>query len=266
MTEGYAEVNGARLYYESAGSGRPVVFIHGFSLDTRMWDAQFGAFADRYHVVRYDVRGFGRSSVPDGHAYTTEGDLSALLQHLGIDSPVLIGHSMGGGIAIDYAVAYPDGLRALVLVDAILGGYSWSDDMAESLEAVYDDARKSGAEAARATWMDHGMFSPGLTNDRSRDALRRIITECSGWHWANAGQDPNVQLQPPAIERLQEIAVPTLALVGELDTPDFLSVSDILEANIPHARRGMLPGAGHMANMEAPEEFNRIVLDFLADL
>lgn len=266
VTEGYADVNGAKVYYEVAGSGRPIVFIHGFSLDTRMWDAQFAAFAERYQAVRYDVRGFGRSSVPDGLPYTTEGDLATLLSQLGIEKPVLIGQSMGGGIAIDFAVAYPNGLSALVLIDAVLGGFHWSDDMAASLEAVYDDARASGVEAARTAWLAHGIFAPGLVNPSCREYLRRIITDYSGWHWANSEQDSNVQLQPAALERLDEIAVPTLVVAGELDVPDFLSVADLLEVNIPNARGARLAGAGHMSNMEAPDAFNRVVLDFLESL
>jgi pimeloyl-ACP methyl ester carboxylesterase len=266
VTGGYAEINGAKVYYEVAGSGRPVVFIHGFSLDARMWDAQFPVFAARYQAVRYDVRGFGRSSVPDSAPYTTEGDLADLLEQLALEKPIVVGQSMGGGIAIDYAVAYPNALSALVVVDAVLGGFQWSDETAASLEAVYEDARASGVEAARKTWMAHGIFAPGLVNEHCRDSLRGIIMDYSGWHWANSEKDPNMQLQPPALERLHEISVPTLVVAGNLDVPDFLRVSDLLEANIPDASGTRLASAGHMSNMEAPEQFNRVVLDFLEGL
>ncbi|MEK7328872.1 MAG: alpha/beta hydrolase, partial [Chloroflexota bacterium] len=97
---GFAEVNGTRLYYEVAGSGQPLVLIHGFSLDTRMWGDQFETFARHYQVVRYDLRGFGQSAVPSNEPYTHADDLNNLLHYLKIDSVHLVGLSLGGGVAI----------------------------------------------------------------------------------------------------------------------------------------------------------------------
>jgi pimeloyl-ACP methyl ester carboxylesterase len=120
---GFAELNGTRLYYEVAGSGAALAFVHGFSLDTRMWDDQFEAFAERYRVVRYDARGFGKSALPGSEKYMHAADLKALLEQLGIDRASVVGLSMGGGIAIDFALTYPEATRALVLVDSTLGGF-----------------------------------------------------------------------------------------------------------------------------------------------
>ena len=103
----YAHVNGTRLYYEVAGSGPPLVLIHGYTLDTRMWDDQFQPFARHYRVLRYDARGFGRSAPPDRKSYTHRDDLMALINHLGMKRPHLCGLSMGAGIAIDFALAFP---------------------------------------------------------------------------------------------------------------------------------------------------------------
>jgi pimeloyl-ACP methyl ester carboxylesterase len=266
VTEGFIDIRGARTYFEVAGSGPAVVFIHGFSLDTRMWDAQFAAFAERYRAVRYDVRGFGRSQVPDGEPYSAERDLKALLGHLGIERPALIGHSMGGGIAIDYAITYPDEVRAVVLVDGVMGGYHWDEELDESLGAVYEVGRAEGVEEARARWLAQPIFGPGLANERTRHDILRIINEFSGWHWTNSEEDRNVRPDPPAMERLHQITVPVLAVVGELDIPDFHRIAAILEGNLANARSAVLAGAGHMSNMEAPEEFNRIALEFLDSL
>src|SRR5690349_14993808 len=98
---GVADVNGTRLFYEIAGAGPALVLLHGFSLDARMWDAQFAAFAQRYRVLRYDARGFGRSGVPGAEHYSHADDLHALLGHLGIAQAALIGFSLGGGIALN---------------------------------------------------------------------------------------------------------------------------------------------------------------------
>src|SRR5262245_970929 len=126
---GFADVNGTRLYYELAGAGHPLVLIHGFTLDIRMWDDQFEVFAQGYQVLRYDLRGFGKSAVPTDAPYSHPADLHALLTHLGIDHAYLIGLSMGGGIAIDFAVMDPNMTAALIPVDAaLLGGYAWTKD------------------------------------------------------------------------------------------------------------------------------------------
>src|SRR3712207_1103532 len=105
VESGFAAVNGTRLYYEVAGEGTPVALIHGFTLDTRMWDDQFLPLAAHYRVVRYDARGFGRSDLPTGEPYSPHDDLRALLEHLGLGPAAITGLSMGGGIAADFAIA-----------------------------------------------------------------------------------------------------------------------------------------------------------------
>ena len=96
---GFAEVNGTRLYYEAAGAGFPVLFIHGFTLDTRMWDDQFIPLSKEYRVIRYDMRGFGQSALPTKEQYSQANDLEALLEHLGISDAAIIAHSRGGAVA-----------------------------------------------------------------------------------------------------------------------------------------------------------------------
>src|SRR5437764_10880073 len=144
-----ALVAGTHLYYESVGSGAPLVLIHGFALDARMWDPQIAPFAERYHVIRYDLRGFGRSALPDGTAYSAPGDLKALLEYLGVGEAVIVGLSMGGGVAMSFALTYPEATRALILVDSVLGGWEWSDGWNECAGAVWETGRELGVAAAR---------------------------------------------------------------------------------------------------------------------
>ena len=120
--QGIAEANGTELYYKIAGSGHPLVLIHGFALDTRMRDDQIGAFAQHYQVVRYDMRGSGRSVPPTDESYSQTDDLKALLEYLRIDRAHVIGQSRVGAVAIDFALALPEATSALVLVDPVLGG------------------------------------------------------------------------------------------------------------------------------------------------
>jgi pimeloyl-ACP methyl ester carboxylesterase len=261
--QAFAEVNGTRLYYEIAGSGHPLVLIHGFTLDTRMWDDQFEAFAQHYRVVRYDMRGYGKSAVPTDESYSQTDDLKALLEHLGIDLAHVLGQSRGGAVAIDFAPAYPEATSALVLVDPVLGGHSWSQEAARTDGAVWETAAKSGVEAGKAQWLAHPLFAPAQEKPEVAARIGQMVSDYSGWHLINT--DPVRYADPPAVQRLHEISTPTLVVVGERDLPDFHAIADTLQ-QIPDARKVVLPGVGHMCNMENPTKFNEVVLDFLADL
>ncbi len=145
---GFADINGASLCYEVAGTGHPLIFIHGFTLDTRMWDDEFDVFAQHYQVMRYDARGFGQSSVPGSDAYSHVDDLCALMALLDIAHAHVIGLSMGGGLAIDFAVAHPDMADTLIPVDALLPGYQWRG--ARATAGAIAAAKAGGIEAAKA--------------------------------------------------------------------------------------------------------------------
>src|SRR5438876_5964570 len=126
---GFANVNGGSLYYEVTGAGTPVVLIPGFTLDTRMWDSQVEAFARRHQIIRYDLRGAGKSPPPTG-PYSQYEDLAALLGHLGVGKAHIVGLSLGGAIAIDFALAMPEAVLSLIPVDASsVGGYPWPAEL-----------------------------------------------------------------------------------------------------------------------------------------
>jgi 3-oxoadipate enol-lactonase len=145
----FAEVNGTQLYYESAGSGHPLVLVHGSMLDTCMWDDQFEPFAQHYTVIRCDVRGFGKSALPTGEPYARPDDLKSLLDYLEIAHAYIIGLSMGGGIAIDFALTYPQATDALILVDSRLGGWQSEPEYAALQNAVRARAKDAGVQAGR---------------------------------------------------------------------------------------------------------------------
>ena len=258
--QGFVEVNGTRLYYEMAGAGDTVVFLHGFTLDTRMWDDQFRLFAEHYHVIRYDLRGFGQSAVPADTLYAHFDDLKALFDALGIEQAHLVGLSKGGGVALDFALAFPAYVRSLVLIDSILGGFSWSAEGSARDALVWQRAGEGGIPAARESWRVHPLFAPAQRNTAVAARLDRIIDEYSGWHFVHA--NPERGLQPPAAQRLHELHVPVLAIVGEYDTPDFRAITEIIGKQAPGAQALVIPGVGHMANMEAPQQVNNAVLEF----
>jgi 3-oxoadipate enol-lactonase len=261
---GYAEINGARIYFEVTGSGQPVVFVHGFSLDTRMWDDQVEAFAPEYEVIRYDVRGFGRSGPGMSEPFSSIDDLKALLDYLGYRTAHIVGLSMGGGIATSFAAVYPQATLSLVPVDSNLWGYRFSSAWNESFSGLGPTATDKGVEAAKRYWLAHELFVPANEQPEVAARLRAMVGDFSGWHWLH--DDGERGLDPPTIERLPRIGVPTLVVLGERDLPDFHQISERLATQIPNARKVVLANVGHMSNMEDPTAFNLAVLEFLRDV
>jgi pimeloyl-ACP methyl ester carboxylesterase len=257
---GYIPVPNGKLYYEIAGAGEPLVFVHGFTLDTRMWDDQWEVFAETYLVVRYDVRGFGRSDVPSS-SYANYVDLDAVVQHLELERPHVVGLSMGGGIAIDYAVNFPEGLRSMTMIDSSLGGYAFPESFRASV-SFGPIAKEQGLKAAIDAWLAHPFFVPAAERPAVLARLNEIVGAYHGYAW----RDPPFASRPSApsaAERLGEVRVPTLVIVGERDIPEFRDVAKLMADNIAGAKLVIVRGAGHMSNMESPAFVNEAILSFL---
>jgi pimeloyl-ACP methyl ester carboxylesterase len=261
-TPGFADVNGTRLHYEIAGTGNAVVFIHGFGSDRRVWDDQFPAFARRYQVLRYDIRGHGQSALPTGEPYAHADDLLALLNFLGIARTHIIGQSMGGEIAINFALVYPDRVHRLALVDSALGGYQWSAEWYDSWTPIWAGAPTAGKEATLALVVNHPLVASAMNHPQVKPRLARIFGDYSIWHFVNA--DPVRHPDPPAIQRLHELKMPALIITGEYTLPDFHAIASILKQGIPGAVYLEFAGVGHVIPMESPEQLNEAVLRFLA--
>jgi 3-oxoadipate enol-lactonase len=255
---GRLPVSGAELYYETEGSGAAVVLVHGFTLDTRMWDDQVTELRDIATVVRFDLRGHGRSSGPaPGVPYSYSGDLLALLDHLGITSALLVGLSMGGRAVLHTALVAPERVRGLVLLDSVLDGVKWDDESARAMKAVEDAVATDGLGAAKDLWLAHPLFSAACRNPTVAARLAAMVGDYSGIDWTQ--EDPASPLSPRPIEVLEHVAVPTSVVVGELDVPCFLTMAEVLAGRIPGARKTIVPGAGHMVNMEAPDTVNALL-------
>lgn len=260
IDKGFADVNGTRLYYEVAGSGHPLVLMYGFSLDTRMWDGQFEVFAQQYRVLRYDARGFGQSALPTKANENHSDDLRALMNDLGLDSAHLVGLSMGGRNAINFALDYPDATDTLLLADAGVEGFPRTE--ASPTVATMSHAKRYGLDSAKAFWLRHALFAPAHENQSVASQLRQMVEDYSGWHWLNATSLDASGL--PAVKRLHMIEVPTLVIVGERDLPDYHDMAETMATQIPDAKKIVIPKVGHLSNMEASESFNELVLEFFA--
>jgi pimeloyl-ACP methyl ester carboxylesterase len=150
------------------------------------------------------------------------------------------------------------------LVDAVLPGFNWSAAQSAMDGAVWEEGRRSGPEAAKALWLKHPLFGPAQGNPPASALLKEIVADYTGWHFVN--HDPQHYPDPPASQRLHTITAPTLVVVGELDLPDFLAIGKTLARDIPDAKEIVLQQVGHMSNMEAPTQFNKSVLEFLAQV
>jgi 3-oxoadipate enol-lactonase len=254
------EVPGGELYYEVAGDGMPAVLVHGLALDARMWDDQVPALEDVATVVRYDVRGYGRSTRDAATPYANAGDLWRLVDHLGIDRTVLVGLSMGGRVVVEATLAAPERVRALVLLDAVLDGVAWDPDSARGMDAIGEELRVGGLAAAKAVWLRHPFFAPAQRDPHVARRLAEMVDDYSGVNWTSA--DPH-EPHPPANELLPTISAPTTVVVGKLDVPCFRKMADVLADRIPNARLVTVPDAGHMVNMEAPDAVNSLLREVL---
>ena len=267
---GLAGLNGAQIAYEVAGVGHPLTLIHAGIADRRMWDAQFATFAKSYRVVRYDIRGYGQSTLPPG-PYTMRADLRALLQHLGIARTHLVGISLGGAIAIDFTLDYPEMVAALILVAAGIGGEERAPDPEmEARSRAIDEAGERGDIAAAnelvlQIWVDGFGRTTGPVAPAVREQVRAMNAAALARKGAFAQAESVNRLAPPAIGRLEEIAVPTLVIVGTCDVPAIVTSAETLATRIPGAQQVVLPEVAHLPPMETPDEFNRLVLNFLRD-
>jgi pimeloyl-ACP methyl ester carboxylesterase len=263
-TTGTADVNGAVLYYEVAGEGEPLVLVHAGIADGRMWDAQVDAFSRRYRTIRYDLRGFGRSPMVPG-PFSHHADLRALLDDLGIDRAALVGCSMGGGAVVDFALENPERAEALVLVGAAVGGLEFDEGpLGEWVELVAADEAgdlERVSELEVRMWVDGPRRGPDVVDP----AVRDLVREMNLIALKNEATQPGEELEPetPAASRLSQIRAPTLVLVGDEDRARTLAAADLLGGAIPGSRKTVMSGTAHLPNMERPEEFNRLVLDFL---
>jgi pimeloyl-ACP methyl ester carboxylesterase len=194
-------------------------------------------------------------------------DIRGLLEALGVERTYLMGVSFGARTAIDFTLAHPEMVDALIPVAPALGGYSWSEETVESMEEA--DRLAEGGDVAAAVELELRLWidGPERTPDQVDARVRERVREMNAHNWAIA-TDAGIpsELEVPAIERRGEIRAPTLVVVGDRDVRDIGRVADLLVAGIPGARRAVIAGAAHHPNMERPEEFNRIVLDFLAGL
>ena len=250
-------INGVGLYYEEHGQGYPVIFLHGFSSTHQTWLSQVPDLSKEVRFITYDARGHGLSDSPenaeDYSADIVVEDLFQLLEQLGIEQAVVGGLSMGGYESLRFYLTHPDKVKALIIMDT---GPGYKNPKARE---AWNEEREARAKELETRGIEV-LLEEGMTETRKAILLkqnpiglahmsRRVVAQHDSW----------------VIENLSEIKVPTLLLVGESDTP-FMPAAQYMAKKIPDSELIIIPKAGHSANVDNPEAFNRAVLDFLGKL
>jgi len=267
--------NGVVTFYEDAGDGPVVVLIHGYGADLRLWDAQVGPLREAgFRVIRYDVRGHGRSMIaPDGYTFENyAADLRDLLDRLNVERPAtqsldveavhVVGLSMGGGVALQFALDFAVRVLSLTLVDSALPGFTYGDEttahIQQFMKAVLSDGPR---DAIDRVWLEHPFFDGVRRVPVQFAAVRDILLDFQAPDMRDGARPADYR--PDIASRLADISARTLVVAGENDIADFRLIADVLAENIPDARLAVIPDCWHLPPVEKPEEFNERLISFL---
>lgn len=257
---GFAEIDGGQLYYERNGGGPALLFTGGL-VDVRMWEPQIDTLSQDYSLILCDLRGYGRSSMPSGAPYRHCHDLAALLGELGIDTVCIGGQSMGGTVALDFALAYPQMVHALILAPVLpLLGWEWVEGL--PVKPAIDVGISEGPDAFRNAFLELPLNATAMAEPGVAQLLREMLDDYSGWHLQH--RDPGGFAEPNAIDRLDEIDAPALVVVGEHDVLDARLAAEHVAAALGNAELHILEGVGHYPNLEDPPTVNSLAVQFLS--
>lgn len=266
---GFISIHNAKLYYEVAGMGTPLVTIHAGVADSRMWNNEFAYFAQSNQVIRYDMRGYGKSEPVEGE-FSHLSDLDLLLKTLEIHEPIVImGCSMGGSLAMDFALTYPSKVKALVMVDSGPSGL----ELDVPTPSKFTDAEKafeSGdldlvAEIETQIWFD-GM---GRIPEQANPTMRKLLYDMNRLVLSHEVKGLGKRLpnnDTLAFNLLESLNIPVLIIVGSHDTPYFLAAADYMKEKIKFANKITIEDAAHLPNMDKPQEFQRVVEKLLSSI
>jgi pimeloyl-ACP methyl ester carboxylesterase len=262
----FAAIQSGKIYFEVAGTGKPLLLLHSGIADHRMWAGQCREFSRHFQVIMSDFRGYGKSPAPDGPFRHCE-DIHALIRHLGFTLVNIAGCSLGGKVAIEMAIAYPETIRRLVLIAPGMTGWEYRDEETLATDAVLEGLIASGKREEVADMLVD-IWVVGLKRRREAVdlAARALVREIILDNYASVtDMYPEAPLGFNMMSHLAEIRVPTLVMIGDGDLPDMQAISQLIADRIHGAKRLLIPSAAHLPNLENPTLFNQSVIDFLAD-
>lgn len=235
-----------------------VVFIHGFGLDKRQWDPQIDELTRKgSRVITYDLRGFGESSTPSG-PYSHTDDLETLLKTLNVEAAVIVGHSFGGSIAIDFAAKKPNMVEGLCLIASSLG--SFGVDSKSPIPKLRELAQEGRMDDVHRDLLAHESLDPLRNHPAEFDLVSRMLTGYSGWHFSH--RDPAESLLDVAQE-LPEIKCPVQIIIGAKDSESSRAIASEIKRRLPDSDLQLVESAGHFLNLERPEIVNQTIETFV---
>ena len=265
MVESFTIPSGsARIHGVQVGAGPAVVLLHAGVADHRMWRDQIAALQDRFHVIAYDRREYGRTDSPD-EPFLHIDDLSQVLSQLDVQSAILVGCSQGGRVAIDFALAEPGRVPALVLVSTAITGAP-AAPVPAGVEALSDalDAAEEAGDLDRVNAIEAHLWLDGPLSEEGRISgpLRNLFLDMNGVALRKP-EIPKERFPPDAYDRLAELKMPVLLISGDLDFDYVRARHAHLARTVPNAEAVEMPGTAHLPSLEQPDVFNRQVLAFL---
>jgi len=272
-SSGYLKVDDDKIFYETAGNGPVIVFIHDGLVHSEIWESQFSFFSKDHMVVRYDRRGYGKSSAATGN-FSNKDDLHKLFSHLKIDNACLIAMSSGGRLAIDFTLQYPGKISSLVLVGAVVDGFPYTQHF--FTRGGHLPSGLKTMEQRIAYYIFDDPYEIYIENKKAKQKADRLLKKYPpkrhhGSTKAKQSQSrnkdgTNPETAKPAYQRLNEIKIPTLILVGEFDIPDVHAHAGAINAGIKNSRREIISHSGHLIPLEQPMIVNNKVKEFLDKL
>lgn len=251
-------VRGGRIEIELHGDGPPLILLHGWAMDRRVWKPQIDALSRHFRLIVPDRRGFGRSTAPPDLALEAD-DLVVVRRALGLDRVAILAMSQAGRVALQFALAHPDSVWALVLQGVPLDGFHPEErpEDAVPLDSFRALARSGNLPRVKALWRRHALMQlpPGIERDVAD------LTDCYEGRDLSAVAKPGSHIS--IAERLSDIWAPSLIVTGEHDTPWRHLVGDALAYGLAYARRAVIPGGYHLCNLSNSEDFNTLVTEFL---
>ena len=265
--------DGVKLYFEETGAGTPIVFVHEFAADHRSWEMQMRHFGQRHRCITYGARGYPPSDVPEKpERYSQDratDDILAVLDHLGIDKAHVVGLSMGGFASLHFGFRHPKRARSLVVAGV---GYGAEKDQQARFKSEVEVVAKSLLSEGMAAFAEKYAYGPTRVQFENKDPrgfaeFKKTLGEHSALGSANTqigcqGQRPSLY---DLVDKMRALTVPTLVLTGDEDWP-CLSPALLLKREIPSAALAVMPNCGHTINLEDPDQFNRIVGDFITQV
>jgi 3-oxoadipate enol-lactonase len=259
IDSGYVNVDGGKLFYEVAGKGENIVLLHDGMVNRLIWDEQFPVLAKTYRVIRYDRRAYGKSTDPQTK-YSHLDDLNQVFIQLKVEKAVIFGMSSGGRLAIDFTIKYPEKVKGLVLVGAVVAGFGYTSHM-DTRGGNFNPSEYSDPVKLLKYFIMDDPYEIYSGNVKAKEKVMTLLPYM--------GRDSRVPTRPPdkiAVRFLSEIKTPTLILVGEYDIPDVHAHAGAINAGIQNSKREIIPKSGHLIPVEQPGLFNEAVLNFLGKL